>query len=367
MDGGQRDLTQRSDTATREGSDAEEVKRRYDAWLGTDATVVDWQAPEGTGYSSLTYIADVERSGTVSREVIRAAPTGAPVFASYDLGLQVACMRALSDVIPTPDVLAEEPDPAPLGQAFYVMAHVDGRIPSDNPPYALVGWLHDAEPDLQRAHYINGIDVLGSLHRVTPEQVGLVDHLQRTDLGATGLEQQIAWWKDLLAWGREDTEQPTIDAAWEWLDEHQPSDPGRDVVLWGDARISNMIFGPDGAPRAVLDWEMAGMGPGEIDLAWYLWMDAQFTDVFGAPRLPGYPGDDALVDRWQAAVGHDAADLAWYRVFAGVRFSTTMMRVALRSIADGLVPAGLEANHLGTRLLAQVLDLPEPGPIGMLG
>ena len=363
------DRTVRSETASREASDADAVRERFDAWLGDGARVVGWEAPEGTGYSSLTYLADVERDGQVTRQVLRAAPSGATVFRDYDLDLQVACMRRLAYVVPTPPVLANEPDPAPLGQPFYVMAHVPGRIPDDNPPYALVGWLRDSDPELQRAHYDNGLDVLSALHRLRPEDVGLADHLVRPDLGATGMDQQLTAWRDLLAWGREGTDQPTIDAAWDWLDEHRPADPGRDVVLWGDARISNMVFAEDGTVQAVLDWEMAGCGPGEVDLAWYLWMDRQFTDVVGAPRLDGFPGEDALVARWQDAVGHEARDLDWYLVFAGVRFATVLTRIAIRSKADGLVPADsdVERNHLGTRLLAQVLDLPEPGPIGVMG
>ena len=363
------DRTVRSETASREASDGDAVRERFDAWLGSGARVVGWDAPEGTGYSSLTYLADVEQDGQVTRQVLRAAPSGPTVFRDYDLGLQVACLRQLADVVPTPPVLAYEPDPAPLGQPFYVMAHVPGRIPDDNPPYALAGWLKDSEADLQRAHYEHGLDVLATLHRHRPTDVGLADHLVRPDLGATGMDQQLATWRDLLAWGREGTDQPTIDAAWAWLDAHRPDDPGRDVVLWGDARISNTVFADDGTVRAVLDWEMAASGPGEVDLAWFLWMDRQFTDVFGAPRLDGFPGEDALVARWEDAVGHRARDLDWYLVFAGVRFATVLTRVALRSKADGLVPADsdVERNHLGTRLLAQVLELPEPGPIGVMG
>lgn len=137
------DRTVRSETASREASDADAVRRRFDAWLGDGARVVGWHAPEGTGYSSLTYVADVERDGEVTRQVLRAAPSGPTVFRDYDLDLQVACLHQLAPVVPTPPVLAHEPDPAPLGQPFYVMAHVPGRIPDDNPPYALVGWLKD--------------------------------------------------------------------------------------------------------------------------------------------------------------------------------------------------------------------------------
>ncbi len=369
MSGDAGDEQERSSWATQAASDPDEIRRRYDAWLGDDGRVVDLHAPEGTGYSSLTYLIDVDRDGVTRREVLRSVPTGETVFREYDLALQVACMRNLAEVVPTPTILAHVEDPDVLGAPFYVMAHVDGRIPDDNPPYPLAGWLHDEAPEVQAAHYAHGIDVIAALAGVRPVDVGLADHLVRPELGVTGTDQQVTWWKDLLAWGRDGTDQPTIDAAFEWLDANRPPDPGRDAIVWGDARISNMVFAPDGTPRAVIDWEMAGTGPGEIDLAWFLWMDRQFTSVFGAPRLPGFPGEDELIARWERATGETAQDLDWYLVFAGVRFSITLMRVALRSMADGALPpdADVYRNHLGTRLLAQVLDLPAPGELGLMG
>jgi aminoglycoside phosphotransferase (APT) family kinase protein len=55
------------------------------------------------------------------------------------------------------------------------------------------------------------------------------------------------------------------------------------VLLWGDARIGNMIFAPGGTPVAVLDWETATFGQAEEDLAWYLlaapFNIRQLTDV----------------------------------------------------------------------------------------
>ncbi len=364
-----RDLTEQADNIARDHADADTIRERYDDWLGPDARVVAFEAPGSTGFSSETYLVDVERGGTTTREVVRTTPSGATVFKEYDLGLQVACMRQLADVVPTPPILAHEPDPAVLGKPFYVMRAIEGRIPDDNPPYTMIGWLKDAPFATQAAVYEQGIDVLADLASTDPADVGLDGVLGRPELGPTGLAQQIAWWRDLYAWGREDTDQPTLDAAWEWLVANRPADPGRDRVVWGDARVSNMIFGDDGEVRAVLDWEMAGLGPGEIDLAWFLWMDRQFTVVFDTPRLDGFPGEEALIERWSRRAGEEPTDLDWYLVFAGVRFSTTLMRIAIRSIAEGHFEpdADVYRNHLGTRLVARTLGLPEPGPIGMMG
>ena len=71
---------------------------------------------------------------------------------------------------------------------------------------------------------------------------------------------------------------PIIDRSFEWLEEHWPADPGPDVLSWGDARIGNIIY-DEFTPVAVLDWEMAGFGPREIDLV---------LVHLPAPILPGH-------------------------------------------------------------------------------
>ena len=54
-----------------------------------------------------------------------------------------------------------------------------------------------------------------------------------------------------------------------WLRGRQPRDDGPPRPCWGDARIGNMIF-RDGRCVAVLDWEMATLGPPQMDLGWFL-------------------------------------------------------------------------------------------------
>jgi aminoglycoside phosphotransferase (APT) family kinase protein len=56
---------------------------------------------------------------------------------------------------------------------------------------------------------------------------------------------------------------PTATRALAWLKVHQSGEPNAPVLLWGDARIDNMIFAPGGTPVAVLDWETATFGQAE--------------------------------------------------------------------------------------------------------
>jgi aminoglycoside phosphotransferase (APT) family kinase protein len=352
---------------------ADGVAEAVAAWLERthplEAVELDeLHAPAGTGFSSETFIGRLRwrEAGTDNdrRIVLRAVPRGHTVFETYDLEVQVRCLRALGATdVPVPRVRWAALDDSPLGRPFYVMDHVDGRIPSDNPPYPIEGWLHDAPAAEQREICHNSIEVLGRLHRLDPDRVGLAD-LGRIGMG-TGIGGQLEAWRGLLEWGRRGA-QPTLDAAFAWLEHNRPAEKDVQAITWGDARVSNIVY--DGTrPVALLDWEMAALGPPEIDVGWFLYMDRQLSEGIGFPQLAGFADRDTQVAVYEQAAGRRVDDLTWYEVFAGVRFAITLMRVAQRVILDGHLPedADEDRNNMATRLVASMLDLPSPGEPGL--
>ena len=48
--------------------------------------------------------------------------------------------------IPVPPVLWYEPDPGYLGAPFLVMRRIEGRVPTDMPPYHTGGWVTEISP-----------------------------------------------------------------------------------------------------------------------------------------------------------------------------------------------------------------------------
>ena len=95
----------------------------------------------------------------------------------------------------------------------------------------------------------------------------------------------------------------------------QKADP---VLLWGDARLGNLIFDDDAEVRAVLDWDLAAIGPPEMDLGWYFGLEFMMQQLFGQ-RVPGFPDRAAAVERYQASSGRAVANLDWHEVFALLR------------------------------------------------
>jgi aminoglycoside phosphotransferase (APT) family kinase protein len=107
------------------------------------------------------------------------------------------------------------------------------------------------------------------------------------------------------------------------------------AVLWGDSNVGNMLFAPDGRLAAMLDFEAAALGPGEIDLGWWFYMDDMLS--FGMDKLNGLPSRAEQIALYEELRGRKVDALEYYEVLAGVRMSLVMVRTVERLINFGLL------------------------------
>jgi aminoglycoside phosphotransferase (APT) family kinase protein len=154
-----------------------------------------------------------------------------------------------------------------------------------------------------------------------------------------------------------------VEAALEWLRANEPDDPRR-VLLWGDARIGNIIFAGT-RPAAVIDWEMVTLGSPEEDLAWAVFLDRHHSEGLSVPRLEGFPSFEETVERYQEWSGFEVRNLHFWQVFAGFRFGVIMARLAQQMVHYQVMTPEqgrtFEIDNMATRLLANLLELPPPG------
>jgi aminoglycoside phosphotransferase (APT) family kinase protein len=130
---------------------------------------------------------------------------------------------------------------------------------------------------------------------------------------------------------------PVLERAFAWLEDHWPHDPGPTVLSWGDSRIGNVMY-RHFAPVAVLDWEMAALGPRELDLAWMVFLHRFFEDLairYGLPGMPSFLRRDDVAASYEALTGHAPRHLDWHFVYAALRHGVIMARVQRRSIHFG--------------------------------
>jgi aminoglycoside phosphotransferase (APT) family kinase protein len=334
---------------TTTATDLDDLRTRMQAWLsstvGSAATVGELTRPPEAGMSNVSLLFDASwTEGGVPQTaglVARMAPdSGAvPVFPAYDLRRQFEIVSAVahhSDV-PVPRMRWNEPSSEALGAPFIVMDRVSGRVPVDNPPYVFFGWYFDATPQERRALQDASVQILARLHAIPDARTAFPALALGT--GPDALRSHVDAQRDYYEWTRrlDGLHIPVIEDAFDWLEAHWP-DAERDTVLsWGDSRIGNMIF--DGfEPVAVLDWEMAALGPRELDLAWFIFIHRFFQDIaemFEQPGLPDVSRRADVVATYEAASGHRVRDLDFYLVYAALRHAVVMSQVKRRMIHFG--------------------------------
>jgi len=286
------------------------------------------------------------------------------LYKDADLSNHVAMSRALSDVagVPVPTVVGDERDASILGQPFFVMEHVEGRVPEDSPPFHSAGWVFDLAPARRAVLWDDAIAVMARLHAVDP---GRLTFLDRPALGVSGLEQDLRSWIEYGVWAARGRHVPVVGAATDWLLANLPADAPTGLA-WGDARVGNMIF-RDERVVAVLDWDMVSLAGAESDLAWWSIMDLLYTDSAGVARLDGIGSPAETVARWEEHAGCAARHLPYQLVFAAYRMAVVLVRLADLLGAAGVLPAdvatGMLTGNSGIQYLATMIDLPFDGPL----
>ena len=354
--------------------DPQESARQLQDWLAgrldgaTDVRVTDVQTPRASGLSNetLLFTASWNEGGEAKggEYVARVAPQGPAVFPRYDLVTEQRVMQALAQhtSVPVPVTPWVETDVRVLGSQFLVMERLQGRVAADDPPFTTGGWVLEELDPGQRAQMCDNVLVaIAGVHQADWRSLGL-ESLDRQELGETALDQVLADWRATDEWAREGDGNPTVEAAWEWLEEQRPDDEGPPVLVWGDARIGNVLVGDDLSVVGVLDWEMVSLGPPELDLAWSSFLLRHHTDGVGAPWPEGFPDNDAVSARYEELTGHRVQNLDYYEVLAGVRLSILMHRAGNLMVLAGLLPpdAPMKVNNPATQELAKLIGAPAP-------
>jgi aminoglycoside phosphotransferase (APT) family kinase protein len=306
-----------------------EDARAFDAWAA--AHVEGFRGPSkaakfATGQSNPTYLVEAA-SG---RYVLRRKPPGKLLKSAHMIEREFRVLRALEGTgFPAPCALALCEDESVIGTAFYLMAHVKGRI-----------FWNPALPELERSERGRIFDAmnegLAKLHAIDVAAAGL------SDFGKPGsyFSRQLQRWTEQYRASETETI-GDMDNLIVWLSRHTPADDGRVALVHGDWRIDNMIFDP-GSPRllAVLDWELSTLGHPFADLAYQCmyW------------RMPNASNGLGGVDRAEEGIPTEAEYVAAYSRRAGLEgipdwtFLIAFSFFRIIAIAQGVYKRSLDGN-----------------------
>jgi aminoglycoside phosphotransferase (APT) family kinase protein len=336
----------------RSSRDPKQLRSRLEAWFadnlpaGANPSVPEVDAAtSANGMSSETVLltAAWTEDGQQREEqlVARVAPdpSDVPVFPEYDLQRQFEVIRLVGELtsVPVPTVWWSDASGSATGVPLFVMERVDGIVPPDVMPYTFGdNWLFDANPEQQRTLQDSSVEVLADLHGIenAEERFSFLAH---DDPGDTPLARRVSHTQAWYDYARDGHRSELIEAGFRWLDEHWPAEEGPTVVAWGDSRIGNVMY-RDFRPCAVLDWEMAALGPRELDLAWMIYAHAVFEDlarVFELPGMPQFLGMDDVASTYESLTGYTPRDLDFYTAYAAVQWGIVFVRTGLRAVHFG--------------------------------
>jgi aminoglycoside phosphotransferase (APT) family kinase protein len=346
----------------RTARDPATVPPLLEAWLtgalpaGADPKVTILSGIDSNGMSSETLVFDAtwteDGEQKTGEYVARVAPSPDefPVFMDYALQDQYDAMRIVGErtSVPVPNVGLFEPTGEVLGTPFFLMDRIDGIVPPDVPPYNWGtapdidgNWITDATDEQRRTLQDSTIKAIVGLHEI-PNAAEVFSFLDRHDYpGETNLARNLAWARAWYEWSVPDIgRSPMTEKALDWLEANIPDTAGQDTVLcWGDSRIGNVMY-KDFEPVGVLDWEMAALGPREMDISWMMFAHMVFesiTEVFGFPGMPDFLAEADVKATYQDLTGVELGDLTWYHLYNGVQWCVVFMRTGARSIHFGEV------------------------------
>ncbi|MBJ69484.1 MAG: hypothetical protein CL463_06240 [Acidimicrobiaceae bacterium] len=338
----------------------------------TNVSISDIDIPVATGFSNETVFfeisSDTDDGAHNGRYVARIEPEDGGMFpvqtpdCETSVALQQRVMTTVqqnSDVpIPTLGKLITKPY---LGLPFFVMVHVDGKIPSDRPRYTEEGFVVDEATEQQRTQMVQtGLEAMAGIHQIDWETADL-HWLNPCDGTPTQIEQ-IQIYRRYVEKELAGRDHPVMDHALDWLDANNPHDD-RIGLSWGDARLGNIIW-EDYTPAAVVDWEACALSPTEADLGWWLMFDRMSFDDVGVERLPGYPTREEQATYYETVSGREVRDPHYWEVFAVMRFCAIFIRLGDRLTNVGLFPpeSNPAVGNMVTQSLATLLEIENPTP-----
>ena len=321
-------------TSANTAAPAEDFARRLAPWLsarlpGSPSVEIGDVTEPAQGFSSRTVLFTARwRTGDVvgERPLVARIQRDVAVPMLADVFHQYRVMRAIAahSRVLVPNIDFAESDPAVLGAPFFLMDRIDGRVPPDFPSYHAQGWLADLPTAERTRLWWNGIGEMARLHRIDWHDFAfLADGTATPPDAVFYLDRFVGKWFD---WARDGRSFPVIAEALAYLRAHAPA-ASQSGLVWNDARLGNTMYAPDGVEVASLfDFEVATLGPPEVDLAHWVYLDEVFSENFGVPRIDGLPRGREAVAGFERIYGRAMPQFSYYMAVAALKILILSVR-----------------------------------------
>ncbi len=320
-----------------------------------------WMDSEGIGFGPLEHVAQLaggtqnilirfDRSGRSF--VLRRPPANPRPHSNRVMTREARLLSALSGSdVPHPGLIAACFDETVLGAVFYLMDLVAGyNATVALPPAART------DPSIRRKMGFELVNGLAALARLDPTERGL------SDIGKLDgyLGRQVGRWQSELesynqiaAWtGRASL--GDVNVIEQWLQKYLPTRVWGGIVH-GDYHVGNVIYGEDGALRAIVDWEMVTLGDPLLDfcrmlISWPIDDEAAPFTMRVTP-ISGFPSRSEMIACFAEGTGCALDALPWFETMACYKLGIILEGTHARA------QAGLADTATGARLHESAIAL----------
>ncbi|MGI9522055.1 MAG: phosphotransferase family protein [Hyphomicrobiaceae bacterium] len=270
--------------------------------------------------------------------VMRKKPPGKLLPSAHAVDREFRVISALAGTsVPVAKTHILCADDSVIGQMFYIMDYVPGRVLTERGMPSCTG----SERSMM---YHSMVAALGTLHAVDYKAVGLEDFGRPSGY----IARQIARWSKQYKAARVE-HCPAMEKLMSWLPNHDPGDEWA-AIVHGDYRPGNVIFSnSEPEMAAILDWELSTIGNPMADLGYFLMphrLDSQ-ESTYGLRGLDlsslGIPDEASLLQTYAKNAGRASGpNIDYYIVFS-------MFRLA--AIQAGVLRRGLDGNAADPRAI----------------
>lgn len=288
--------------------------------------------------------------------VVKVAPRGVQPTGNRDVIRQAAIQQflGLAGGVPVPAVLFTDDGDPPDVPPFYAADFVDGDtcepLDEENSPVPA--------PDVLHRRYLAATRTLAHLHN-TATTAALFAAVPSVTPGT-----ELARWVRVFEATPEEL-RFSSDRIGHRLARSAP-EPLPPALLHGDYRLGNTVCA-DSDVRAVIDWELWGLGDARTDLAWLMHMSDPHVKT-ARRQLPGVPNQDEIIETYCEASGVPVSGLPWFVALALFkRAAATALIVKYNRRSDDPDPVKEKALEVIEPLLIAaeaVMSEPERGKHG---
>lgn len=297
------------------------------------------------GFGKQTYLAKYTDSRGAEQDLVIRKADATPIMKhgacnlrnEYDL---LSALAPLDFPAPKPGLFCDTY--GGVDGSFYTMPRIAGATPGS--------YLGGVEGQVDESVFLQLAEHLAQLHQVPLSQYASYAETHDDPRILTASVSETYRY-NLDGWKRYIDAEPHLKSphlVWllDWLEQHVPDDPRPPVIVHGDYNVHNVLV-DDGRVTGILDWECAGFGAPEQDLAYI------------KPHISEHIEWSKFVDHYLAHGGHAVNDEAMQY---GVVYATLRMVLAInratsnlqsganQDIRYSMVELGFAASFLGQAL-----------------